>query len=81
LINDVFLAVITFTITSNLEPFIFNGFKIDEPEVIRQRQIILQHALDPIKGLVSIPEEDHTFLSRIALEKGRLEQWKKGEMR
>ncbi|HIQ49710.1 MAG TPA: hypothetical protein EYH56_00785 [Nanoarchaeota archaeon] len=59
----------------------FYGFKIDEPEVIRQRQIILQHALDPIKGLVSIPEEDHTFLSRIALEKGRLEQWKKGEMR
>ncbi len=59
----------------------FYGFKIDEPEVIRQEQIIKQHALDPIKGLIAVPEEEHTFLGRIALEKGKLEQWKREEMR
>jgi len=59
----------------------FYGFEIDEPEVIRQEQIVLQHALDPLKGLLAVPEEEHTFLSKIALERGRLEQWKKEEMR
>jgi hypothetical protein len=59
----------------------FYGFKIDEPEVIRQRQIIMQHALDPLKGLLAVPEEDHTFLSRTALEKGRLDQWRREEMK
>lgn len=59
----------------------FYGFKIDEPEVIRQEQIIKQHALDPIKGLMAVPEEEHTFLSRTALEKGKAQEWKKEEMR
>lgn len=59
----------------------FYGFKIDEPEVIRQREVILQHAMDPIKGLIAVPEEEHTFLSRTALERGKAEQWKREEMR
>ncbi len=59
----------------------FYGFDINEPEVIRQQQIIKQHALDPLKGLIAIPEEEHTFLSRTALEKGKAEQWKREEMK
>ncbi len=59
----------------------FYGITVDEPEFVRQREIIIQHALDPLKGLISVPEVDHTFLSRFAVERGRLEQWRKEEMR
>jgi len=48
----------------------------------RQRQIIMDHAYDPMKDLLEMPEEDWTFLSQSAIKKGkRPEQWKKAEFR
>jgi sugar phosphate isomerase/epimerase len=46
----------------------------------RQRVIIAEHAEDPIEGLVAIPEEEYTFLSKAAREKGAGEKWKKEEL-
>jgi hypothetical protein len=49
---------------------------------IRQRQIIMDHAYDPLKDLLEMSEEDWTFLSQSAIKKGkRPEQWKKAEFR
>jgi sugar phosphate isomerase/epimerase len=47
----------------------------------RQRTIIAEHAEDPIEGLVVIPEEEYTFLSKAAKEKGAGDKWKKEELR
>jgi hypothetical protein len=49
----------------------------------RQLAIIREHARDPLKGLISVPEEEYTFLSRAALEKPGVtpEKWKKEELR
>jgi len=61
----------------------FFGIAIGEiasPE--RQLSIITEHARDPLRGLIVIPEETHTSLGRAALEKGkRPEEWKKEELR
>lgn len=49
---------------------------------IRQRQMIMDHAWEPLKDLLEMPEEDWTFLSQSAMRKGkRPEQWKRGEFR
>ena len=47
----------------------------------RQRTIIAEHAEDPIKGLIIVPEEEYTFLSKAAKEKGAGEKWAKEELR
>jgi hypothetical protein len=48
----------------------------------RQKAIIKEHALDPLKGLLVVPEEEYTFLGRAALEKGiPPEKWKKEELK
>jgi hypothetical protein len=49
----------------------------------RQWVTLYMHAMDPLKGLLKIPEEDHTFLSRAAIsqEGKRPEEWKKEEFR
>jgi hypothetical protein len=49
----------------------------------RQWVTIFQHRMDPLKGLIKIPETDYTFLSRAAItELGkRPEEWKKEEYR
>ncbi len=48
----------------------------------RQLQIVRDHAWDPMKDLLYMPDEDWTMLSRAAIEKGRRpEQWKRGEFR
>ncbi len=59
----------------------FYGFDINEPNIVRQQQIIKQHAFDPLKGLITVPEEEHTFLGRRAVERGKVEEWKRGEMK
>ncbi len=49
---------------------------------LRQRQIIMDHAWEPLKDLLEMSEEDWTFLSQSAIKKGkRPEQWKKAEFR
>jgi len=51
-------------------------------DILRQRQIVMDHAWEPLKDLLEMPEEDWTFLSQTAIKKGkRPEQWKKGEFR
>jgi hypothetical protein len=48
----------------------------------RQLAIIKEHFLDPLKGLIQVPEEEYTFLGSKAIEKGkRPEEWKKEELR
>lgn len=48
----------------------------------RQRQIVQDHAWEPLKDMLDIPEEEWTFLSQTALRKGKKpEIWKKGEFR
>jgi len=48
----------------------------------RQLAIIKEHFLDPLKGLIQVPEEEYTFLGSKAIEKGkRPDEWKKEELR
>ncbi|MEM0480695.1 MAG: hypothetical protein QXQ14_00700 [Candidatus Aenigmatarchaeota archaeon] len=49
----------------------------------RWRLIVQQHALEPLKGLIVIPEEEHTYLGREAIEKFRKkpEEWKAEELK
>lgn len=47
----------------------------------RQRVAIRDNFMAPISGLISIPEETHTFLGRAAVEKGKTEEWRKGRYR
>jgi hypothetical protein len=48
----------------------------------RQRAIIFEHRLEPLKGMIVVPEEEYTFLGKTAIEKGkRPDEWKKEELR
>lgn len=48
----------------------------------RQSIIIREHAEDPLKGMLSVPEEGYGFLSSAAIAKGKKpEEWKKEELR
>ena len=48
----------------------------------RQRQIIQDHAWEPLKDLMEVPDEEWSFLSQAAMKKGKKpEVWKKGEFR
>jgi len=54
-------------------PLEFYG--IDKKDFKMQEVQIREHALDPIRGLLTIPEERHSFLSRAAIEKGKGNEW------
>lgn len=48
----------------------------------RQRVAIKEHALEPLRGLITVPEEEHGVLGRAAIEKGkRPEEWAKERYR
>ncbi|MBI2084506.1 MAG: hypothetical protein HYT70_02745 [Candidatus Aenigmarchaeota archaeon] len=49
----------------------------------RQRVIMVEHARDPLQGLIIAPEEQHTALGKEALAKPGMtpEKWKKEELR
>ncbi len=55
----------------------FYGMKPGGPEIARQLVAIREHALDPMRGLITVPEEEHGFFGRSAIEKGKGEEWKK----
>lgn len=61
------------------EFFGLNISQILSPE--RQRVVIKEHAFDPLKGLMMVPEEEHGFLGRAAVERGKAEEWRKGRYR
>ncbi len=52
-------------------------FGIDEQFEARQMVAIREHAFDPLEGMIMVPEESHTFLSKAAKEKGGLGVWAK----
>ncbi len=47
----------------------------------RQKSQILEHAYDPLKGMLQVPEEEHGILSKGAVEKGKTEEWRKEKYR
>ncbi|MFH0929330.1 MAG: hypothetical protein V1818_03170 [Candidatus Aenigmatarchaeota archaeon] len=58
-------------------PLEFYGIRPDGPEMRRQELAMREHALDPLKGLLTVPEEEYTFLSSAAKNKGKAELWSK----
>lgn len=59
----------------------FGVSEMNDAKYKLQLNAIREHAWDPLKGLMIIPEEDHTFLGRAAVEKGKAEEWKKAKFR
>ncbi len=59
----------------------FYGLKKGEARLTRQEVAIKDHAMDPLKGMLIIPEEEYSFLSTAAAAKGKLEEWKKEELK
>ena len=48
----------------------------------RQMNTIREHALDPLKGMLMVPEEEYSFLSSEAIKKGkRPEEFKREEFK
>jgi len=48
----------------------------------RQWVTIFQHAMDPLRGTLKVPEEEYTAMSKAAIEEGKKpEEWKKEEFR
>lgn len=65
----------------NLPPEYFGMKGPVAGDYIRQEQIVKQHAFEPIKDLLEMPEEEWTMLSQTAVKKGKGEQFKKEELR
>ena len=53
-------------------------FGIDERFEAQQWVNMKEHAYDPLKGLLTSPEEDHTLMSREALKKNKISEWARG---
>jgi hypothetical protein len=62
-------------------PLEFFGMDPKGPDFKRQEVTIRDHFMDPIKGMMVVPEEEYTFLSKAATEKGKAELWKKEQFR
>ncbi len=56
-------------------------FGIDKTFSAQQMTAIREHAYDPLRGMLSIPEEEHTALSSHAVEKGKGAEWRKERFR
>jgi hypothetical protein len=59
----------------------FYGMDDKTPDVKRQQVVVRDHFFDPMKGMLNVPEEEYTFLSKAATEKGKSEIWKKEQYR
>jgi len=59
----------------------FYGVGTEGPEIARQFVTMKEHALDPLKGVLHVPEEEFGFLSTGVAQKGKLEEWKKEKLR
>ncbi|MFH1474077.1 MAG: hypothetical protein ABIE55_04280 [Candidatus Aenigmatarchaeota archaeon] len=58
-------------------PLSFYGMEPEGPDIRRQEVAIRDHFMDPLKGMLAVPEEEYTFLSKTATDKGKAEVWKK----
>lgn len=47
----------------------------------RQKAQIYEHAFEPLKGMLQVPEEEHGFLGKTVIEKGKGEEWRKEKYR
>ena len=56
-------------------------FGIDEALLAEQQRVLIEHAYDPLEGMLLHPEEKHTFLGNAAKEKGRIAEWAKEELK
>lgn len=59
----------------------FYGMDENGPDIKRQEVAIRDHFFEPLKGMLQFPEEEYTFLSKAATEKGKAELWKKEQYR
>ena len=60
----------------------FYGISLqNEPVFARQLVAMREHAWDPLEGLLSVPEEKHTFLGKSAVDKGKAQEWEKRKFR
>jgi hypothetical protein len=59
----------------------FFGIPQGGPEMTRQIVQLRDHALDPLKGLLTVPEEEYGFLSTAAAAKGKIEEWQKRKLK
>ncbi len=59
----------------------FYGMPKGGPSIKMQEFIIMEHALDPLKGMLAVPEEEHGFFGKAAVDKGKGEIWKKERYR
>jgi hypothetical protein len=59
----------------------FYGVERTGPEIARQFLAVRDHALDPLKGLLSVPEEEYGFLGTAAAAKGKIEEWAKRKLK
>ncbi len=67
---------------SKLPPEFFGYKGAVAGDETRQLQIVRDHAWEPLKDLMEMPDEEFTMLGTAALKKGkRPEQWKKAEFR
>ncbi len=63
-------------------PLEFYGISYESKDFWPRQMVAMRdHAWDPLEGLLSIPEEKHTFLSGEALKKGKREEWEKRRYR
>ncbi len=63
-------------------PFEFFGLQDTAGDTGRQLQIVKDHAYEPLKDLLVMPDEEFSALSQQVIRGGkRPEQWKKGEFR
>lgn len=60
----------------------FYGLSTENKDFYARQYVTMRdHAWDPLEGLLRIPEERHTFLSRAAVEAGKREEWEKRKLR
>ncbi len=60
----------------------FYGITHENPGVFAKQQVaVREHAWDPLEGLLSVPEEKHTFLSGHAVAKQKAQEWEKRKFR
>ncbi len=50
-------------------------FGMEDKTIKMQESEIREHAFDPVKGLLAVPEEKHGFLSKAAVGKGKEKEW------
>jgi len=63
-------------------PLDFYGMSEKNKEVYTRELIAIRdHVEDPLAGVLSVPEEKHTFLSKAAVDKGKGQEWEKRQLR